>query len=357
MATEARTRDSRLERAFPLPVPPQLLALCAALVGATPAHARGPIEWRKFVSADGRFSLHHPAGWSASESNGMVTLGHPATREEMLVLGLKFDASKNPEELARPVFTLLRTRLPDLRVTDTRGDATTAYFEVTYTTEGSKHSGSALVAKVDGQAVWVSYSAPSQGFDKAYGAKLLAGVLTSVSPGAASRPPAAISGYEPVPPERSRGNASGASNQRPESEAVEPPRRESLLGDWGTSVVHGSVVKAGSGEYLRTSSFGESYGFRADGTFSSLTIASGKMVSGAVIKRGDFKTNGNKLLLHVTASAWTPSLSHPGQGAAWDWKPQDSTETMTWRIVRRENGDEQLNLTRTAGTIGLPRVK
>jgi hypothetical protein len=315
-----------------------LVALCAALAGAGgSAHARdAAIQWTKFVSADGKFSLHHPAGWSASEKNGAVALGHPATHEEMLVFGLTFDAAKSPEELARPVLALLRKQLPDLRIRDTRGDETAAYFDVAFTADGSEQSGSALVAKSGGQAIWVSYSAPSRGFDKAFGGRLIAGVLASVTPGSGSRPPPATAGDGP--------GTSGAKASRPDPEPAEPQSREALLGNWGTNAVYGSVVSKGTGEYQRVSGYGTSYSFRPDGTFTYLMVGSGTVVSGAVTYKGTFKTDGKKLILHVTESAWTPMPGHDGQRPAWDWKPQDRIDTHIWSLTRRGSGKDQLTV-------------
>jgi len=327
----ARPRPSRFKT--------WLLALCAALAGAGgTADARdAAIQWEKFVSADGKFSLHHPAGWSASEKNGAVALGHPSTHEEMLILGLTFDAARIPSELAQPVLDLLRRQLPGFRIRDTRGDETAAYFDVAFTADGREHSGSALVAKTGGQAIWVSYSAPSRGFDKAYGERLIAGLLASVTPGAGSRPPPANAGDGP-------GTSGAKASRRPDPEPAEPQSREALLGNWGTNAVYGSVVSKGRGEYQRVSGYGTSYSFRADGTFTYLMVGSGTVVSGAVTYRGTFKTNGNQLILHVTESAWTPMPGHDGQRPAWDWKPQDRIDTHTWRITHRDDGREQLTV-------------
>jgi hypothetical protein len=317
-----------------------LCGLCCTLAGAAGAADAqdAAIRWEKFVSAGGKFSLHHPAGWGASEKNGAVALGHPATREEMLVLGLTFDAAKSPEELARPVLDLLRRQLPDLQVRDSRGDDAAARFDVTFTSGESEQSGTALVAKSGEQAIWVSYSAPSRGFDKDRGARLIAGVLASVSPGTGSRPPPG-----PAPGGKGPGT-SGAGASRADPEPAIMQSREALLGDWGTNAVYGSVRSKQTGEYLRVSGYGTSYSFRADGTFTYLMVGSGTVVSGAATKRGTFETRGNQLILHVTASAWTPSTAQPGQRPAWDWKPQDRTESHVWSITRRDDGREQLTV-------------
>ncbi len=339
-SSRAAPPEAPIGRPRPSHLKAGLCALCAALAGAgDAADARDTaIGWEKFVSADGKFSLHHPAGWNASEKNGAVALGHPATHEEMLVLGLTFDAAKSPEELARPVLDLLRRQLPDLRIRDTRGDDTAVYYDLAFTADGREQSGTALVAKSGGQAIWVSYSAPSRGFDKAHGGRLIAGVLGSVSSGTGSRPPSA-----PSPAGKVSGT-SGARASRPDPGAAKPLSREALLGNWGTNAVYGSVVSQRTGEYQRVSGYGTSYSFRADGTFTYLMVGSGTVVSGAVTKRGTFKTNGNQLLLHVTASAWTPSTAQPEQRPAWDWKPQDRTETLVWSITRRGDGQEQLTV-------------
>ena len=338
MTRGAGSRETTFWRSRPSHFKAGLLGLCAALAGAGgSAHAGdAAIRWEKFVSADGKFSLHHPAGWSASEKNGAVALGRPATHEEMLVLGLTFDAAKRPEELAGPVLDLLRRQLPGFRIRDTRGDDTAAYFDVAFTADGREQSGSALVAKTGGQAIWVSYSAPSRGFDKAYGERLIAGLLASVTPGAGSRPPPATAGNGP--------GTSGAKASRPDPGPAEPQSREALLGDWGTNAVYGSVVSKGRGEYQRVSGYGTSYSFRADGTFTYLMVGSGTVVSGAVTYEGTFKTSGNNLILHVTKSAWTPMPGHDGQRPAWDWKPQDRIDTHTWSITRGDDGREQLTV-------------
>jgi len=141
-----------------------------------------------------------------------------------------------------------------------------------------------------------------------------------------------------------RDQARGWQPSRADPEPAEPQRREALLGNWGTSAVYGSVLEQGTGEYQRVSGYGTSYSFRPDGTFTYLMVGSGTVVSGAVTYRGTFKTRGNQLILHVTASAWTPMPGHEGQRAAWDWKPQDRIETHTWSITRRDDGQEQLTV-------------
>jgi hypothetical protein len=54
------------------------------------------------------------------------------------------------------------------------------------------------------------------------------------------------------------------------------------------------------------------------------------MSSGLIRRSGRYELSGDRLILHVAGSSWTPSLSHPGQAPATE-READSTERYAWR--------------------------
>jgi hypothetical protein len=277
--------------------------------------------WEKFVSRNQKFSFHYPAGWSVEERESTVTIAKASTDEELLVIALAFERGKSPADNAAPIFTALRGQMPDLEVSTPKVDASTAYFDVTYSRQGRRYSGSVFVVKGEGQAMWFSYSAPALGYDRPRGIGLVRTLLSTMSGGSGSQPP-----------------------------SIAPPARSSspLIGDWSTSRSYGSVVNSVTGVYQRGSFSGELFSFRSDGGFRHVVMGSGLVISGVSIEDGDYTTNGNQLTLRLKAESWQPDPTHHGQRPAFKNKPMDKIEIYTLRfrdgqtlaLVERESKGE-----------------
>jgi hypothetical protein len=240
---------------------PALLAVLGALAIAQDA-CGDEVPWEKLVSQDGRFSLHYPAGFRATETSGMVTLVREATHEELWVLDLAKDSMKGPGELAEPVLRLLRAKVKDLRVAELGGNGDGIAFVLGGTADGRAVAGVAVVARSGQSAIWGSYFAPTPGFDQARGLALVAGVLASVAPGSTSRSPAqtAASAQPSVPDAASIREAAGPG---------------ALLGFWSVGGPSGSVVDSRTGAYQRVASYAESFAFEPDGRFVQVVAGAG----------------------------------------------------------------------------------
>ena len=216
------------------------------LVLSAPAQAQEN-AWQKFVSRDQKFSFQVPAGWRVEESVSTVTIAQASTGEELLVIALPFDRGKSPGELAAPIFAALRGPMPDLEFSATKADPATASFDLAYSRQSRRYSGSVFVVKGADQAMWFSYSAPASGYDRSRGVGLIRTLVSTLSGGAGSQPPSAAT---------------------------------SLIGDWSTSRSYGDVVNSVTGAYQRGSFSGELFSFRADGGFRHVVIGSGVVISG-----------------------------------------------------------------------------
>jgi hypothetical protein len=211
----------------------------------------GAVQWQKFVSADGRFSFHHPAGWQVKEQGGMLQLTHAATGEEMVTLSLINPNRLQPVDLAAQVMERLRQALPDLTTLqlEPMGDyLARAHFTVT--NQGVAYEGLALLALQGGSAQWLSYSCPPDVYSRERAQALLQGVLASFAaadnsvapqlpvpelPSAATNTkpaePAAAARTVPIP------------DYRPDSELA-----RFLVGKWRVLIKGGSI--AGYRDYV-----------------------------------------------------------------------------------------------------------
>ncbi len=280
-----------------------LTSLCLFALSA-PAHAQQN-AWQKFVSRDQKFSFQYPAGWSVEESASTVTIAQASTGEELLVIALPFDRGKSPAELATPIFAALRGPMPDLQFSATKADASTASFDLAYSRESRRFSGAVFVVKGADQAMWFSYSAPASGYDRSRGVGFLRTLVSTLSSGPGSQPPAASPSALPA---------------------------SQLIGDWSTSRSYGDVVNPVTGAYQRGSFSGELFSFRPDGGFRHVVMGSGVVISGVSIEDGQYTTDGNQLTLHVTVASWQPDPSHPGQRPAYKNQPRHQTQTYTLRF-------------------------
>jgi hypothetical protein len=193
----------------------------------------------------------------------------------------------------------LRRETPDLRVTRVGADEAKAHYDLTYSRERSNYSGSVIVIKGEDQAVWLSYSAPSARYDRAAGARLLQTLLSTVTTGTRPRPASTSSG---------------------------------LAGTWSTSHISGDVVDAITGAYNRGAFSGELFLFREDGSFRSVVIVSGQIISGVAVEDGTYVVSGGILTLRSTSDSWQPDPSHHFQQAAYKNKPMDKTAKYSFRF-------------------------
>lgn len=80
----------------------------------------------------------------------------------------------------------------------------------------------------------------------------------------------------------------------------------SLIGDWTTTSFFGDIVDSNTGSFQSTSYSGEWYSFRSDGTYHYTIIASGLIISGAVVEKGTFQVVENRLVLNRKTASWFP---------------------------------------------------
>lgn len=163
--------------------------------------------WTKYVSRDGSFSFHYPAGWRVTEEDSAIAVSCESTDEELLILGVPFDRNKTVTDLASNMVNLLKESNPDIKAMNWRAEGNTVAFELTYTNQKRSYRADAVVIKGENQAHWFSYSAPSSGYSQEKALELLQAVIGSVASGAASRPP-----QTPYPP--GRGTAAPAVSGR-----------------------------------------------------------------------------------------------------------------------------------------------
>lgn len=291
-----------------------LISLCLFVL-SVPARAQEN-AWEKFVSRNQKFSFHYPAGWSVKEGESTVTIAKASTDEELQVIALPFDRSKSPADHAALMFTALRGQMPDLEFSTPKGDASAAYFDIAYSRQSRRYSGSVLVVKGEGQVMCFSYSAPALGYDRPRGVGLIQTLLSTMRDGSGSQPPST-----PVRPHEAPRDAA------PSARSATP-----LIGDWSTMRSYGGVVDSATGAYQRGSFSGELLSFRSDRGFRHVVLGSGLVISGASIEDGEYTTNGNQLTLHVTAASWQPDPSHPRQRPAYKNKPMDKIESYTLRF-------------------------
>ncbi len=169
---------------------PSLLA--ALLCISTVASADG---WQKFVSADGTFSFHHPAGWSATEQPSSVIVESGDGRQISL-LALPYQPGQSAEVHARRMMGLLAAGHPGPTAHNWHADEDDlAYAEVSFTEDGVAQAGDVLVMRDTGsqQALWFGFSAPAAEYDRRAALEMLQAVMGSVASGSGSQPPTAAS--------------------------------------------------------------------------------------------------------------------------------------------------------------------
>ncbi|MFW5868853.1 MAG: hypothetical protein ACOCX2_13605 [Armatimonadota bacterium] len=169
---------------------PSLLA--ALLCISTVASADG---WQKFVSADGTFSFHHPAGWSATEQPSSVIVESGDGRQISL-LALPYQPGQSAEVHARRMMGLLAAGHPGPTADNWHADEDDlAYAEVSFTEDGVAQAGDVLVMRDTGsqQALWFGFSAPAAEYDRRAALEMLQAVMGSVASGSGSQPPTAAS--------------------------------------------------------------------------------------------------------------------------------------------------------------------
>lgn len=164
--------------------------LCLTLLSAVAvAHADG---WQKYVSEDGSFSLHHPAGWQVTEEASVIAI-EAGDGRQISIIALPYDSQKSAQEHAHQMISLLAAGNPGLSASNwrTEDDGSAAYAEVSFTDGGIPQAGDIVVVKdADaGQALWFSYSAPAAGYDRPAALEVLQVVMGSLAPGRGSEPP------------------------------------------------------------------------------------------------------------------------------------------------------------------------
>jgi len=285
---------------------------------ATAAAAPAGAGWKKFVAPDGSFSFHYPAGWNVSTGETAVTITHPATQEEMLVVALRFEPGMSPAGYAQRVLQAMQGETPDLRALNARQNESSVVFELAYSRAGRQFAGCGLVVRNNDTATWFSYSVPAGRYNSQRGMDLLRTLLGSIARGPGSQPPGA------------------AVRAEPPAAAAAPARASAIAGTWSTSRAYGAVADAVSGVYRRGVFSGEVYSFRENGTFRYVMAGSGQAVSGMAIEEGSYGVDGNVVTTHAKRESWQPDPSHPGQRQAYRDRPAGRTRqfVFTFRDAR-----------------------
>jgi hypothetical protein len=87
--------------------------------------------------------------------------------------------------------------------------------------------------------------------------------------------------------------------------------RNALIGKWSTAHYFGRLVNPGTGAPVQSLHSGQWFDFNADGTYSYLHIASGQLISGAIVEQGTYELYGERLLLHAKKTSFYPSPGDP----------------------------------------------
>ncbi len=160
-------------------------------------------DWTRYVAADGSYSFHYPTGWQVQARDSAVEITNPAVDEELLITSLPFAEEKNPRQTAEAAIGLFRPANPDLRVTrwepSRPGREGACVFSMTYTSKNRPYRGDVLVLKNRRQAMWVSYSAPADGYDRGRAIAILQGLVGSIAAGDTSLPPTTRIANTPPP--------------------------------------------------------------------------------------------------------------------------------------------------------------
>lgn len=165
------------------------IACLLVLTTVTGAHAA---EWAKYTSADGSFSFHYPAGWTAAGELPLIEAKSPQADEQVLVMALPTEGATTARELAESTLATLRQSMSDLEATGWaapgEGDAA-ATCEVSYSDETGRQRGKVLVMLDGAQGIWVSYSASATEYVGPRALAIVQGVALSLAEGNGSAPP------------------------------------------------------------------------------------------------------------------------------------------------------------------------
>jgi hypothetical protein len=150
-------------------------------------------SWQKYVAPDRSWSFHYPNNFLIKPNGPVVEM--TSGDEQILFIAIPSDAAKSARQVANDVLQLFKKDMPDLTASDWKtghgNENQMVYFKSAYTQGGKKYACDGLVIKQTGQnqAIWVSYTAPTQGYSQPRAAVILRGVLTSFDTGADSQPP------------------------------------------------------------------------------------------------------------------------------------------------------------------------
>src|SRR5579872_3365199 len=265
---------------------------CAAL-----AAQNEEIRWKKTVAPDRSFSLHYPSAWSAVHNASTVALKNDPGGEQMIVLRLPRDQSKQPAAYVQQIAELFRKSDPNFRVADVQTQGQNAGFHLQYS---PNYVGLGVVFFHPSTVFWVSYASldPS---NLRRGGTLLTAVAQSIADNADSPMPGPVRVAV-----ASRGNGSAPSVPAPtRSPQSTGGGTATLIGQWSTSGYYGEYVDRQGSPVVRAYS-SEQYTFRPDGTYHYVIVGSGNIISGVSMTDGTYEFSGNQLHLHQRTENWYP---------------------------------------------------
>lgn len=105
----------------------------------------------------------------------------------------------------------------------------------------------------------------------------------------------------------------------------EPAIVSQLVGKWSDIDNYGDYFDA-SGFYVRGSNNATLISFNLDGTFFRNSVCSGSIISGQIITNGNYRVEGDKIILYNKTVTWIPDPSHPGQRDAYYDQPEADEE-------------------------------
>jgi hypothetical protein len=149
--------------------------------------------WSKYVTADKSLSFHYPSGWKITSNDSVVVAENQTSDEQLIMAAIPFDNSKSPQELADGFLTMLKNDNPNVRAfnwrSQTESEGTQVMFDLVDNNNGKEYSGLGYVIKLDQQALWFSYFAPTSGYYQVRGFNILQGFIDSITYGSASQAP------------------------------------------------------------------------------------------------------------------------------------------------------------------------
>ncbi len=171
-------------------IPCTVLALAAS--ACLLAHAQAASDWAEYVSADGGFSLHYPAGWNVEESDGGLVMQSPEGDEVALMLTATNVGEATARECAQAICEVLAQQDWRLSPSDwqpAEAEAAIVAFGLAGGIAGAEARGTGLVVVEDDAALWLSYSTTAESYDAARAASIVQGVYRSLADGNGSEPP------------------------------------------------------------------------------------------------------------------------------------------------------------------------